>query len=67
MMDNIKPPMRHIKWAEDAKGAKRASAGLSKKKFFNFTLIEPATDIVISLSAATFDNKWLLSEHIVVV
>ena len=56
-MDNIKPPMRHIKWAEDAKGAKRASAGLSKKKFFNFTLIEPATDIVTSLSAATFVNK----------
>jgi hypothetical protein len=62
MMDEIKPPMRHIKWAEDAKGAaNKERVGFSKKKDLHFIVTVPATVTVTSLSTATFDNRWLRS------
>jgi hypothetical protein len=68
MMDKIKPPVRLIKWAEDAKGATTTgSTGLSEKKDLGFTVPVPATATIPSLSAATFDNRWLRSERILIV
>ena len=62
MMDKMKPPTRHIKWAEDAKGAaNKERVGFSKKKYLHFIVTVPAAATVTSLSAATFDNRWLRS------